>query len=292
MSDRAVIGILGGSGLYEMEDLEIIEEKLIDTPYGEPSDKYIIGMIEGIQVIFLSRHGQGHKYSATGVNYRANIFGFKKLGAEIIVSVNAVGSLREEYHPTDIVIPAQFIDLTKKRENSFFPKIPAVHVDVADPFCKIISNILYEAGKSLGISVFIGGTYICIEGPSFSTRAESNLYRSWDTDVIGMTAATEAKLSREAEICYSSLSLVTDYDVWKETAEEVTAEMILANIQKGVGTAKRIIRKAVPKIAQITDCACRHALSFAIATHPAVIPDDVKEQIKPIFQKYLLEESQ
>ncbi len=289
MSDRAVIGILGGSGLYEMEDLEIIEEKSVDTPYGQPSDKYVAGMIHGTKVIFLSRHGLGHKYSATGVNYRANIFGFKKLGAEVIVSVNAVGSLREEYHPKDIFIPTQYIDLTKKRDNSFFPAIPAVHVEVADPFCKAISQILYETGKSLGAPIYMGGTYICIEGPSFSTRAESNLYRSWGADVIGMTAATEAKLSREAEICYSSISLVTDYDVWKDTAEEVTAEMILSNIASGVGTAKNIIRAAVPKIADIADCSCRHALQYALATSPAVIPQEVKEQLLPIYRKYLPE---
>ncbi|MBK5093267.1 MAG: S-methyl-5'-thioadenosine phosphorylase, partial [Actinobacteria bacterium] len=248
MADTTPVGITGGTGLYEIPEMEIEEEVRLETPFGDPSDVYIRGKLKGVPVIFQARHGRGHRITSPGVNYRANIYGFKVLGVDTLISVAAVGSMKEEIHPTNIVIPNQFFDHTKSRECSFFESSPAVHVDFADPACPVLSEALHRSGEAVGARVHMGGTYICIEGPAFSTRAESNIYRGWGVDVIGMTAAPEAKLAREAEICYASLSLVTDYDVWKEKIADVTAGMILANMTTVAETAKEIIKEAVPRV--------------------------------------------
>ncbi|MCJ7745279.1 MAG: S-methyl-5'-thioadenosine phosphorylase [Actinobacteria bacterium] len=287
MADAPPIGITGGTGLYEIPEMEIEEEVKLDTPFGDPSDVYIRGKLKGVPVIFQARHGRGHRITSPGVNYRANIYGFKVLGVDTLISVAAVGSMKEKYHPTDIVIPDQFYDHTKSRECSFFESSPAVHVDFADPVCPVISGALFESGKAVGAKVHTGGTYICIEGPAFSTRAESNIYRSWGVDVIGMTAAPEAKLAREAEICYASLSLVTDYDVWKEKTADVTAGMILANMRTVAETAKEIIKEAVPRVKDARDCACRNMLMYAIATDPDIISDETRTTLEPILGKYI-----
>ena len=287
MADAPPIGITGGTGLYEIPEMEIEEEVKLDTPFGDPSDVYIRGKLKGVPVIFQARHGRGHRITSPGVNYRGNIYGFKALGVDTLISVAAVGSMKEKYHPTDIVIPDQFYDHTKSRECSFFESSPAVHVDFADPVCPVISGVLFESGKAVGAKVHTGGTYICIEGPAFSTRAESNIYRSWGVDVIGMTAAPEAKLAREAEICYASLSLVTDYDVWKEKTADVTAGLILANMRTVAETAKEIIKEAVPRIKDDRDCACRDMLMHSIATAPDIISDETRTTLEPILGKYL-----
>jgi len=287
MADAPPIGITGGTGLYEIPEMEIEEEVKLDTPFGDPSDVYIRGKLKGVPVIFQARHGRGHRITSPGVNYRGNIYGFKVLGVDTLISVAAVGSMKEKYHPTDIVIPDQFYDHTKSRECSFFESSPAVHVDFADPVCPVISGVLFESGKAVGAKVHTGGTYICIEGPAFSTRAESNIYRSWGVDVIGMTAAPEAKLAREAEICYASLSLVTDYDVWKEKTADVTAGLILANMRTVAETAKEIIKEAVPRVKDDRDCACRNMLMYAIATDPDIISDEARTTLEPILGKYI-----
>ena len=287
MSDGPTIGITGGTGLYEIPEMEIEEEVTLETPFGNPSDVFVRGKLKGVPVIFQARHGRGHRITSPGVNYRANIFGFKLMGVDTLISVAAVGSMKEQYHPTDIVIPDQFFDHTKSRECSFFESSPAVHVDFADPACPVISKVLHESGLAVGAKVHMGGTYICIEGPAFSTRAESNIYRSWGVDVIGMTAAPEAKLAREAEICYASLSLVTDYDVWKERAADVTAELILANMRTVAETAKDIVKEAVLGIRGDRDCGCRNMLKYAIATDPAIISDETRASLEPILGKYI-----
>jgi 5'-methylthioadenosine phosphorylase len=287
MAEAPPVGITGGTGLYEIEEMEIVEEVTLDTPFGDPSDAYIRGKLMGIPVVFQARHGRGHRITSPGVNYRANIYGFKVMGVDTLVSVAAVGSMKEHYHPTDIVIPDQFFDHTKSRECSFFESSPAVHVDFADPVCPVLSEVLFESGKAAGAKTHMGGTYICIEGPAFSSRAESRLYRSWGVDVIGMTAAPEAKLAREAEICYASLSLVTDYDVWKEKAADVTAGLILANMQTVAETAKEIIKEAVPRISNDRSCACRNMLKHAIATAPDLISEETRATLEPILGKYI-----
>jgi 5'-methylthioadenosine phosphorylase len=287
MADAPPIGITGGTGLYEIDEMEIAEEVTLETPFGDPSDVYMRGKLAGVPVIFQARHGRGHRITSPGVNYRANIFGFKVMGVDTLVSVAAVGSMKEHHHPTDIVVPDQFYDHTKSRECSFFESSPAVHVDFADPVCPVLSEVLFRSGKAVGAKIHKGGTYICIEGPAFSTRAESNIYRSWGVDVIGMTAAPEAKLAREAEICYASLSLVTDYDVWKEKAADVTAGLILANMRTVAETAKEIVKEAVPHIKDDRDCPCRSMLMHAVATDPDVISDETRRTLEPILGKYL-----
>ena len=287
MAEAPPIGITGGTGLYEIPEMEIEEEVKLETPFGDPSDVYIRGELKGVPVVFQARHGRGHRITSPGVNYRANIYGFKVMGVDTLISVAAVGSMKEKYHPTDIVIPDQFYDHTKSRECSFFESTPAVHVDFADPVCPVLSEVLHRSGRAVGARVHMGGTYICIEGPAFSTHAESNIYRSWGVDVIGMTAAPEAKLAREAEICYASLSLVTDYDVWKEKAEDVTAGLILANMRTVAETAKEIIREAVPHIKADRNCPCRNMLMYAIATDPNIISNETRCTLEPILGKYL-----
>ena len=285
---KVKVGILGGTGLYEIEGIEDIKEVSLETPFGAPSDAYFIGALEGTNVAFLSRHGRGHRILPSGINYRANIYGFKMLGVERLISINSVGSLKEEIKPRDIVFSDQFFDRTR-RKNTFFGENIAVHIGFAKPVCSELSGILFEAGKALGLRVHKGGIYICIEGPAFSTKAESNVYRSWGCDVIGMTGATEAKLCREAEICYATMNLVTDYDVWHAVEEEVSVELILENLQKNIHNAKAIIKKAVSAllVQRRGECECAEAIKDCIVTHSDFIPDETKEKLKHIIGKYM-----
>jgi len=281
------IGIIGGSGLYEMDGLTVIEERDIDTPFGAPSDPFVIGEVDGVGVAFLSRHGRGHRTLPTEINYRANLFAFKTLGVHTILSASAVGSMKPEYEPTHIVFPHQFIDRTRHRPDTFFGNGIVGHVAFADPICASAAMLMSEAGREAGARVHVGGTYICIEGPQFSTRAESNLYRSWGVDVIGMTNLQEAKLAREAEICYVTMALVTDYDCWHESGD-VTVEAILEVLQKNAAMAQKIIRMTIPRVAKRTrDCACANAMQFAIVTDPSKIPAQVKNDLKPIIGRYI-----
>lgn len=282
------IGILGGTGLYEIEGIEDVERVKLDTPFGLPSDDYVIGRLEGKQVVFLNRHGQGHRILPSEINYRANVYGFKKLGTTRIISVNSVGSLRDRIKPRDIVFSDQFFDRTH-RQNSFFGEGIAAHTSFDQPVCPALSGILFEVGEGLGLRIHPKGTYICIEGPSFSSKGESLVYRSWNCDVIGMTSATEAKLCREAEICYSTMNLVCDYDAWHEEEEPVTIEMILDNMQKNVHNAKIIIRRSLAVLSSRRgdECKCGEALKNCVITDPALMPPEAKERLRLIIEKYV-----
>ncbi|MBU2591674.1 MAG: S-methyl-5'-thioadenosine phosphorylase [Nitrospinota bacterium] len=281
------IGIIGGSGLYEMEGLSDIKKEEIKTPFGSPSDKYITGKLNGADMVFLPRHGIGHRLLPGEINYRANIYGMKVLGVTHIISVSAVGSMKENIAPGHIVIPNQFIDLTKNRISTFTGNGFVAHVSLADPICPQLSSNLYEAGLAVGATMHKGGTYLCMEGPQFSSRAESHLYRDWGIDIIGMTNATEAKLAREAEICYATVALSTDYDCWHVSEEDVTADAIIKIIQKNTSTAKELIRKVVSNITPKRDCGCSSAMQNAIVTNPSVIPEETKKALKPIIDKYI-----
>ncbi len=282
------IGLLGGTGLYEIEGINVFEKVDLDTPFGQPSDSYIIGKLEGKRVAFLTRHGKGHTLTPSDINYRANIYGFKTLGVTRVISTNCVGSLKEDIQPRDIVFADQFFDRTR-RKNSFFGEGIAAHVGFAHPVCPELSGLLFDAGQELGVRGHLGGTYICIEGPSFSTKAESEIFRSWGCDVIGMTSVTEAKLCREAEICYSTMNLVTDYDVWHETEETVSIEMILENLRLNIQNAKNIIQKTISLLPEDrgTKCECAQALANCIVTHPDRISPEVRERLYQIIQKYI-----
>ena len=282
-----VIGVIGGSGLYEMDGLTSVREVKLQTPFGEPSDAYITGSLGGTEMAFLPRHGRGHRFLPTEVNYRANIYGMKKLGVDRIISVSAVGSMKEEIEPGHIVIPDQFYDLTKHRKSTFFGEGVVAHVGFADPVCHDLFGVLADAGKKAGATVHKGGTYICMEGPQFSTRAESKIYRKWGVDVIGMTNATEAKLAREAEICYATLALSTDYDCWHETEEDVTVEAVIAVLMKNVETAKKIIKEAVTMMPAQKGCRCSEALKNAIMTRADLIPEKTKQDLDLIIGKYI-----
>lgn len=282
-----VIGIIGGSGLYEMEGITHLREERVTTPFGDPSDAYILGRLDGHAVAFLARHGRGHRLLPSELNFRANVYGFKVLGARWIISASAVGSMREEIRPSDIVIPDQFFDRTRARVSTFFGDGVVAHVSFADPVCSDLSDLLYGAGRDLGARMHKGGTYLCMEGPQFSTRAESRIYRSWGVDVIGMTNLQEAKLSREAEICYATMALVTDYDVWHEAEGDVTVEKVIAILHKNVATAKAIVRSVIPKIRPDRSCGCASALKDAIITAPQAIPEATKKKLWPILGKYL-----
>jgi 5'-methylthioadenosine phosphorylase len=284
-----VIGVIGGSGLYEMEGLTSIEHLVVDTPFGKPSDEYVTGLLEGVRLVFLPRHGKGHRFLPSEINYRANIYGMKKLGVERIISVSAVGSMKEEIVPGHIVIPDQFIDRTKGiRKDTFFGEGVAGHVQFADPVCAPLSEALHEAAIEEGVTVHRGGTYVCMEGPAFSTRAESRMYRTFDVSVIGMTNLTEAKLAREAEICYGVIALSTDYDCWHDTHEDVSIEAVLSIIRSNVVMAKNIIRAAVKRIrGEQRSCACHEALKYAIISDRRVIPVETRENLDLIFGKYL-----
>jgi 5'-methylthioadenosine phosphorylase len=275
----ATIGVIGGSGLYAMEAIRALREVRVKTPYGAPSDAYLVGELEGVRVAFLSRHGRGHRLMPSEINYRANLYGFKLLGVERIISVSAVGSMKETRHPGEVVIPDQFIDLTKQRVSTFMGRGVVGHVAFGDPICAELASLLGEAGRGVGATVHSGGTYVCIEGPQFSTKAESELYRSWGVDIIGMTNATEAKLAREAQLCYATIALVTDYDCWHHTAEPVTVEAILHLLHHNAELAKRLISRVIPKIPLVRSCPCQMALSDAIVTAPEAMAADAARRL-------------
>ena len=287
MNENIKIGIIGGSGLYEMDALTNVSHVSIDTPYGAPSEAYIIGMLKGNRVAFLPRHGRGHRISPSEVNFRANIYGFKKLGVEHIISVTAVGSLKEHIRPLDIVVPDQFFDCTKQRLSTFFGNGLVAHIPFADPVCPVLSSLVYKSAVEAGAAVHRKGTLVCIEGPAFSTRAESNVYRQWGMDIIGMTSLQEAKLTREAQICYAAMAMVTDFDSWHEEETEVTVEAVVQNLKKNISKAKRIIQSVVPKISKKRTCICTRALKNAIMTESAVIPQETREKLKLLLGKYL-----
>jgi len=286
MADK-IIGVIGGSGLYNMDALEDVKSVSVKTPFGEPSDEYITGSLDGVEMVFLPRHGKAHRLLPSEINYRANIYGMKKLGVTAIISVSAVGSMKEDIHPGDMVIVDQFFDRTKARESTFLGAGVAGHVEFAHPVCFDLSKVLYEAAKEAGATVHMGGTYLCIEGPQFSTRAESLIYRSWGVDVIGMTNIPEAKLAREAGICYATIALSTDYDCWHEEEESVTVEMILETIKNNVATARNIIRHAAPGAGKECSCGCEGAMRYAAVTSRDAIPKETKEALSIIIGKYL-----
>ena len=285
--DQAQIGIIGGSGLYDMADVTDRREVTLTTPFGDPSGPYVLGLLRGKRVAFLARHGLGHRLSPSDLNFRANIFGMKMLGVEYILSASAVGSLKEEYAPLDIVIPDQFIDRTRGRVSTFFGRGLVAHVGFAHPFCRILSGIAHESGLQSGAKVHKGGTYVCMEGPQFSTLAESKLYRSWGADIIGMTNLQEAKLAREAEICYTTIALVTDYDCWHPDHDHVTVDMVIANLQQNARTAQHIIAAAVEKLPYERGCECASALKYALITRPDTVPEHVRTALAPLVGKYL-----
>jgi 5'-methylthioadenosine phosphorylase len=282
------VGIIGGSGVYQMEGLKLLHERTIETPFGAPSDPFVIGEVDSIGVAFLARHGRGHRYSPSELNYRANIYGMKVLGVHTILSASAVGSLKEEYAPTDIVFPHQFIDRTRHRADTFYGNGIVAHVAFADPVCAGASFLMAGAAREAGAKAHIGGVYVCMEGPQFSTRAESNFYRSWGADVIGMTNLTEAKLAREAEICYATMALITDYDCWHPEHDDVDINQIMAYLRANAAMAQTILRNSIePAATRRRDCACVNALQFAIMTDPAVIPPKVKDDLAPLIGKYI-----
>lgn len=282
-----ILGVIGGSGLYQMKDLNILEKISVQTPFGDPSDPLIIGEIDGARLAFLPRHGAGHKIPPSEINFRANIFAMKKIGVERIISVSAVGSMKEPIHPGHIVIPDQFIDHTHRRVSTFFTTGMVGHVGFADPICPDLSKEAAAAAREAGAKVHVGGTYICIEGPQFSSRAESHLYRQWGVDVIGMTNVTEAKLAREAGICYATVALVTDYDCWHEGEEAVTVEAVMEIMHKNVELAQVIIKKALARLRGEKKCSCETAAQHAIVTDKNAIPDKLKEDYKVLFGNYL-----
>jgi 5'-methylthioadenosine phosphorylase len=281
------IGIIGGSGLYKMEGIKNLTEKTVTTPFGKPSDKYLIGEIEGKEVVFLPRHGVGHRISPTEINYRANIFGMKKLGVERIFSVSACGSLKQEYKPLDFVVPDQFVDRTTQRQATFFSNGIVAHISFSEPVCPHLAQVLLEAGKKSGATIHSGGTYLNMEGPAFSTKAESILYGTWGMDIIGMTNMAEAKLCREAEICYATLAAVTDYDCWHPSHETVTVEMVIQNLRKNVENSQKILKAAIRMLNAQRKCNCATALQYAIVTYRKMIPAKIKKDLKIIIGKYV-----
>jgi 5'-methylthioadenosine phosphorylase len=284
----AQIGIIGGSGLYDMAGLSDREEISVTTPFGEPSGPYVLATLAGRRVAFLARHGAGHRIMPSELNFRANIYGFKTLGVERILSASAVGSLKEEYPPQDIVIPDQFMDRTKARASTFFGDGIVAHVGFAHPVCGDLAKVAFDAAVAAGARVHLGGTYVCIEGPQFSTLAESRLYRSWGMDVIGMTNLQEAKLAREAEICYATLALVTDFDCWHPDHDSVTVEMIIANLIANAQTAQAIIAGTVANLPAARTCGCGSALATAVITQRDAIPARIKQDLAPIIGKYIV----
>ena len=284
---QSILGVIGGSGLYQMAGLEKIREVEVNTPFGKPSDKFVKGILEETEIIFLPRHGKGHRFLPTEINFRANIFGMKKLGVERIISISAVGSLRQEIAPGHVVVPDQFIDRTTQRPNTFFGKGIVAHVSLADPFCKDLAAKLVTAATQAGADVHGSGTYLCMEGPQFSTRAESRLYRTWGADIIGMTNLQEAKLAREAEICFGTLALATDYDCWNEAAGDVEIDHVLKLLQQNVELAQRTIRRVAMTLSDGRSCDCAVSLKNAIITDRARIPKGIRVKLKPIIGKYL-----
>jgi len=287
MGERAEVGIIGGTGLYQMEGFDEVREVPVETPFGPPSDSLLVGSLDGRRVAFLPRHGRGHRILPHELNFRANVFAMKKLGVEWILSVSAVGSLKERYEPRHVVVPDQFIDRTRQRKSTFFGRGLVAHVAFAHPFCRNLSRVMAEACADAGATHHVGGTYVCMEGPQFSTLAESELYRSWGADLIGMTNLQEAKLAREAEICYSTLAMVTDYDCWHPDHDAVTAEQILAVLGKNAETAKAVLRAAVRRLPIPRDCECASALRYALVTPPELVPEAVKRELEPIVGRYV-----
>jgi 5'-methylthioadenosine phosphorylase len=282
-----MIGILGGSGLYQMDGLVVREEIRLDTPFGAPSDPYVVGELAGRDVVFLPRHGRGHRLLPTELNYRANVWGFKKLGVDMLLSVGAVGSMQEAYAPTHIVVPDQFIDRTRHRPDTFFGNGLVAHVSLADPVCPRLVDHLVTAGRAVGATMHRGGTYLCMEGPQFSTRAESQLYRSWGVDVIGMTNLQEAKLAREAELCYATLAMITDYDCWRPHDAAVTADEILRVLGANARMGQEVVRQALSTLPAERTCGCGDALGMALVTAPELVPRQTLRDLAPIVGRYL-----
>jgi 5'-methylthioadenosine phosphorylase len=281
------LGIIGGSGLYDIEGIKNLKAKTITTPFGKPSDQYMIGDLNGKKIAFLPRHAHGHRITPTEINYRANIFGFKKLGVEKIVSVSAVGSMREDLVPGDLLVVDQFFDRTSQRKSTFFGLGLVAHVGMANPVCPVLSDAVYTIGQKLGFRIHRGGNYICIEGPQFSTKSESEIYRRWGVDVIGMTNVTEAKLAREAEICYSTLALITDYDVWHTSEATVSSDGVIKVLLGNVSKAKNIIKELVNDLPIKSDCQCDRALADAIITARERISAKTKRDLQVLVGKYL-----
>jgi 5'-methylthioadenosine phosphorylase len=284
---HAEIGIIGGSGLYDMAELTDRREHVVATPFGEPSGPYVLATLRGKRVAFLARHGAGHRLMPSELNYRANIFGFKALGVSHILSASAVGSLKEEYRPLDLVFPDQFLDRTFNRVGTFFGNGVVAHVGFAHPLCERLRGVAASTAEATGARVHRGGTYVCMEGPQFSTLAESRLYRSWGMDIIGMTNLQEAKLAREAEICYATMALVTDYDCWHPDHDAVTVEMVIANLMENAKTAQRVIADTVERLGPDRPCGCKDALGTAIITRPDAVPASVRRDLAPIIGRYL-----
>jgi len=287
MGERAEIGIIGGTGLYQMDGFTDVREAAVPTPFGPPSDSVMVGSLEGHRVAFLPRHGRGHRILPHELNFRANVFAMKALGVEWILSVSAVGSLKERYEPLHVVVPDQFIDRTQQRKSTFFGNGLVAHVAFAHPFCRNLSKVMAEACADAGATHHVGGTSVCMEGPQFSTLAESELYRSWGADLIGMTNLQEAKLAREAEICYSTLAMVTDYDCWHPDHDAVTAEQIMGVLGRNAETARNVLRAAVRRLPIPRGCECATALKYALVTAPELVPEAVKRELEPIVGRYM-----
>lgn len=288
MADReAAIGVIGGSGLYEMEGMSDVHFIDMDTPFGKPSDAIVMGTLGEVPVAFLPRHGRGHRFNPSHIPARANIYALKSLGVQRVISVSAVGSLKEEFAPLDLVIPNQLIDRTRQREGTFFDQGMVVHIGFAEPFCAAASHLVYSSAQEMGINVHPGGTMVVMEGPAFSTKAESLMYRSWGADIIGMTALPEAKLAREAEMCYTTMAWVTDYDCWHQGAETVTVEMVVQNLLKNVAVSKDLLRSVVPRLDGPRDCPCGSALKDAIITPREGVPEELKHKLAPLVGRYL-----
>jgi 5'-methylthioadenosine phosphorylase len=288
MEPLAEIGIIGGSGLYDMEGFTEARETPVYTPFGAPSDHLVVGNLDGRRVAFLPRHGRGHRILPHELNFRANVFALKSLGVERILSVSAVGSLKSQYAPLHMLIPDQFVDRTTQRQSTFFGRGLVAHVSFAHPFCEDLRQVMAAACAEAGATAHLGGTYVCMEGPQFSTRAESELYRSWGMDVIGMTNLQEAKLAREAEVCYVTLAMVTDYDCWHPEHDSVTVEQVMANLGRNASTARAVLRAAVKRLpAGARSCECASALKHALVTAPELVPENVKRELEPIVGKYM-----
>jgi 5'-methylthioadenosine phosphorylase len=287
MGEHADIGIIGGTGLYQMDGFTDVREVAVVTPFGPPSDSLFVGSLDGRRVAFLPRHGRGHRILPHELNFRANVFAMKKLGVEWILSVSAVGSLKEAYAPLHVVVPDQFIDRTRQRKSTFFGNGLVAHVAFAHPFCRNLSAVMAQACTEAGATHHVGGTYVCMEGPQFSTLAESKLYRSWGADLIGMTNLQEAKLAREAEICYSTLAMVTDYDCWHPDHDAVTADQIMRVLGRNAETARKVLRAAVRRLPIPRGCECATALKYALITAPDLVPEEVKRDLEPIVGRYM-----
>ena len=289
MGETIAVGIIGGTGLYQMEGFKDVREVAVETPFGPPSDALMVGELEGRRVAFLPRHGRGHRILPHELNFRANVFAMKSLGVEFLLSVSAVGSLKEEYAPLDVLVPDQFIDRTQQRRSTFFGEGLVAHVAFAHPFCPVLSKLMAAGCEDAGARHHVGGTYVCIEGPQFSTYAESQLYRSWGADVVGMTNLQEAKLAREAEICYATLAMVTDYDCWHPGHDAVTVDAVMKVLAQNVATARAVLRGVVRRLPIPRACPCEHALRHALLTPAALVPEATRLRLAPIVGRYLEE---